>query len=185
MTTGCETCQKYSLTYKLLTAGEMRNFYGPAPSTDLQLYEVPDRRDVLVMYNEVSEKNGSIRRRAYLLYANIHRIRANHKPRFVNPRILDEMTPIVVRQTVAATSSRNDQASVYATARTNCDSFMLYTTNGEQGPYELPTYRFKGDVVSIIALIPFAVVGDTLIFGGMTAILFLPAWGPALAGRSV
>jgi len=185
MTSGCKTCQEYSLTYKLWTASDTHNYHEPSADADLKLYQVPERMDVLVSYNEVNDKSDSTQRRAYFLYVNIERIKKNHKPRFVNPQKFNDAVPIPVEQTVSEPSSTNTHASVYATTEATLKSFTLHTASGDQGPYDLPVYRFKSDVAWNTVLTPFAVVGDALIFGGMTAILFLPAWGPSLSGRSL
>ena len=181
-TVGCETCQKYSLTCRLWTNAEMRNFHEPSPDAGVNLYRVPAQGDVLVLYNEGNEKNDSIRRRAYLLNANLKRIQANRKPRFLNPDKANGLEPIPVEQT--ATPRLILRSYDYATAPTNGHPITLHMAGRDQGPYELPVYAGKSGLAVRAVLTPFAVVGDAALFAGITAILFSPFWGPALSGRS-
>ena len=103
------------------------NYHEPSADADLKLYQVPERRDVLVSYNEVNDKSDSIQRRAYFLYVNIERIKKNHKPRFVNPQKFNDAVPIPVEQTVSEASSTNTHAPVYATTEATLKSFTLHT----------------------------------------------------------
>jgi len=70
-------------------------------------------------------------------------------------------------------------------APTNGHPFTLHMPGRDQGPYDLPVYAGKGSIAVRRILTPFALVGDAVIFGGMTALLFMPAWGPALSGQSL
>ncbi len=161
----------------------MGNFHEPSPDAGLSLYRVPAKGDVLVLYNEGNEKNDSIRRRAYFLYANLERIQANRKPRFLDPDKAKGLEQIPVEPT--STPGIGFRSFDYAIAPTNGHPITLHMAGRDQGPYELPVYAGKSGPVVRAVLTPFAVVGDAAIFAGMTAIAFSPIWGPALSGRSL
>ena len=182
-TAGCETCQRYSFTSKLWTNDEMRAFHEPTADAGLKLYHAPDQRDVLVLYTEANEKNDSTRQRAYFLFANADKVRAGCKPRFLNPHNAGLLEPIPMVQDTS--SGFATSPPIYALAATNGHSFTLHMPGSDQGPYDLPVYAGKGSIAVRTILTPFALVGDAVIFGGMTALLFMPAWGPALSGQSL
>src|SRR6266496_4195126 len=90
---GCETVRDYSVTYKVWNNEEWRHFAGPAPSPHLAIFETANGDDILVQYDEISDTNGRIRRRAYLLYPNLERIREGKRPDFVEPALADGVQP--------------------------------------------------------------------------------------------
>lgn len=46
----------------------------PAANPDLHLFQVERQKDLLVVYDEYSERNKAVRKRAYLLYKNQQRV---------------------------------------------------------------------------------------------------------------
>ena len=79
---GCEA----SLTHRLWTQGEFRGFCRPAPEVRLRLYDLPQKKDILVVYSELSERNGDLNERAYLLQESASQLARGKKPDFLKPR---------------------------------------------------------------------------------------------------
>ncbi len=62
--TGCDTVHQYSLTYRLWDDEDLRKWSEPATDPKLELYALPERKDVVVRYGAFSEKHSLIRRHA-------------------------------------------------------------------------------------------------------------------------
>src|ERR1700682_5066198 len=77
--TGC-------LTKRLWDGNTLGNRHFPSADPKLQLFESSDRKDVLVKYDEETDKDVTSRRRAFFLMANQKRFSAGRPPRFVDPR---------------------------------------------------------------------------------------------------
>src|SRR5207249_3321366 len=85
-----------SLTSKLWHSPSFCNFNEPAAKPDLKLFQHEGPADVLVQYNEVREKDGSVRRRTFFLNRNIERLQAGRKPRFVHATTVAGLKPVPV-----------------------------------------------------------------------------------------
>jgi hypothetical protein len=72
----------------------VRSFAEPASDPRLALFANPGGEDVLVLYDESSEKNDRVQRRAYFLEPNAERIAQHKKPRFVDPQAAAAMNPL-------------------------------------------------------------------------------------------
>src|SRR5689334_24260853 len=81
--TGCETSYP-SLTCGLWTGNVLRSFNEPAADPAIRIYQSVRPPDLLVTYDESLERNDQLRRRAFYLQANLERLRAGRKPRFVS-----------------------------------------------------------------------------------------------------
>src|SRR6185312_6243618 len=84
LATGCDTMRDSTMTGRLWDAGGVNRCL-PAPTPNLKLYRTQDDKDVLVTYDELREKNDSIRRRAFFFKPNIRRLEDRKRPKFVNP----------------------------------------------------------------------------------------------------
>src|SRR5262245_54959770 len=67
LASGCETASDYSVTYKLWKRNGPDDFNGPALDSRLAVYEDPRRADVLVTYDERTQRDDQSRRRAFYL----------------------------------------------------------------------------------------------------------------------
>jgi len=65
--TGCETVEKYSLTYRVWDNGNWCKFNEPMPNPNLALFEATNHAYVLVEYDAFSEKHSAVKRCAYFL----------------------------------------------------------------------------------------------------------------------
>jgi len=63
VSTGCESVRESSITGRFWDGGGA-NRYLPAPQSNVRFYRTSDSHEVLVTYDELREKDDSIRRRA-------------------------------------------------------------------------------------------------------------------------
>src|SRR5258708_7596088 len=84
--TGCE-----SLTGQLWSGDYGDDHRRAAPEPDLKLSQTPDRKDVLVQYDEMRSKDAKIQRRAYLLFANQKTVAAGRKPQFITGKAVGRL----------------------------------------------------------------------------------------------
>ena len=171
--TGCETVKEYSLSYKLWTNDEMRSFAEPAADPRLALFANRRGEGVLVQYDETSEKNEQVRRRAYFLEPNAERITQHEKPRFVDPQASATMSPVPQTQTRAwVTNVAAGQTPLTAWTENGRD-FSLLRDGEVDGPYALPVYQESNATLVRVTLTPFAAAGDTVMVGVVASVVAL------------
>ncbi len=112
--TGCETIEKYSLTYRLWDTGDLSKWSEPAPNPNLALFGTTNGADVLVHYDALSERHSTVERRAYYLRQNEARVAAGKKPKLVSVSVADGMKPIAVLPTPAAAANLPSGLTAYA-----------------------------------------------------------------------
>jgi hypothetical protein len=136
------------------------------------LYDARAEQEVLVIYDELSERHQTIRSRAYLLYANAERIERRRPPHFVSPDRVKNLRalPIVVAGGPLPWPSNE---TLYALMATNGTSFSLCSAGKTMGSHELPVYDNGHVGAKRVLLTPVAVVADATIVGGF---LFLWIW---------
>jgi hypothetical protein len=179
---GCQTSPDWSLTYKLWNNESFQNFNAPAFDPHLELFADESRSDVLVIYDEVREKNGAIRRRAFFANRNLDRIRAGRKPRFVSSGVSSGLKPIPV---VRSGSGKRVPAKGLAVLRTDQrHEFYLYSDGRELGPVGLPIYGSSGGVRKTL-LTPLTITGDTLIVGTVVGLWAAMAYAQSGASISI
>ena len=171
---GCEAARKHSLTYRLWTNGEMNSYCEPAGEPNLALFEATNRADILVLYNAVSEKHGGVHRRAYLLHRETSRVSKRKRPHFVNAEAARGQRPIPVLERTPADSA-GDQTECAIPMRER-GSFTLYRRGEKPSSYELPVYQERSGTFLRTALTPFAVAGDTVMVGGVAAVVAFVWW---------
>jgi hypothetical protein len=138
----------------------------PADGPKLQLYDAPQHKDVLVVYQEYSERHDSVHTRSYWLLKNQKRLEQRRSPEFVGFPYPRHLEPIpVFAETNAPAAGLNAFAS-YAVVGTNQNSFLLYSSAQNGGPYRLPVYNDGIGRTERIALTPLCVVADITIVGG-------------------
>jgi hypothetical protein len=147
--TGCVTAELW----------EEKGFDGfkqAARPPNLQVHKAPG--DWLIEYDEASENNERIRRRAYYLNQNQAAIAAHKKPRFVR-------SPKPASFPVAQ-----------ALISTNGQQFTVYAGAVDIGTHEFPVYPAPSGRVKQILLTPLAVVVDATIVGACVAAIAGYAW---------
>jgi hypothetical protein len=177
---GCETVRDYSLTCRLWD-GEVRSYCEPLSNPDLALYDAASKKDVLVQYNSISDRQEGIRRRAYFLEANRARIQAGKAPHFVHRKPRPGWPAIPVSGQPAPVG---DSVSTNIHARMSGKSFTLYRQDQLPETCPLPDYRDDHQVLMRAALTPFAVTGDAIMAGTVVGLVaaycYVASGGPGV-----
>ena len=173
---GCETVEKYSLTYRVWDNDDWRKWSEPAPNPNLALFESTNYADVLVQYDAVSEKHSKFKRRAYHLYLNQARMDAGAKPEPVNPSVADGMKPIPVLPAQGALTNQPPGFPAYAVVTKEGRGFTLYRPMEPESAFDLPVYAETSGTATRIVLTPFAVAGDTVMVGAVAAVVGFLMW---------
>ncbi|GEM_PF-925149 len=176
LVTGCETVERYSLTYKLWNDGDFRNYCQPAPKPNLALFSDAFDGDVLVEYDALSDKHSAIERRAYFLEANRSRVGAGRKPKFVDLAMASGMKPIPVLDCGSAITNSLPWFACYPFKAEGGPGFKLHRMNGAESIYELPVYLESFGTPTRVVLTPFAVLGDTVMAGAVASAMAFLVW---------
>ena len=174
--TGCETVEKYSLTYRLWDNGDLRKWTEPAPNPNLALFDTTNRADVLVQYDAFSEKHSTVKRRAYYLQQNAERISAGKKPEWVQSSVADGMKPIAVLPAQGAGSNLPPDLPSFAVVTNEGRAFTLYRPPKSEATFDFPVYPETSGTPTRIVLTPFAVAGDTVMVGAVAAFVGFLVW---------
>lgn len=144
----------------------------PDLDADVRLYEAGQQKDLLVVYDEYSERTDSVRPRAYFLDAERNRIRRGKQPHFVSTNLAGQFSPLPVYRVLPETSAVSSPP-LYALYSTNTQSFTIYSNGAGMSSHRLPVYGDPVTRVERIALTPLAVTADLTIVGGL---VFLWGW---------
>jgi hypothetical protein len=144
----------------------MRHFAEPANDAKLEVFILPSR-DVLVRYDELRERDGTTRQRAYLLSKNVDRIRRHEKPRFCNPASIPDLQAVPVTNLSIVQPDLPRVSAGYSSDR---KTFELIGIPGLDGTYELPVYVENNGAVLRMALTPFAIAGDIVVVGAVVGV---------------
>ena len=173
---GCETAQKYSLTYRLWECGEWRKFSEPAPNPKLALFESTNRADVLVQYDALSERHSTVERRAFYLQQNEASVAAGKKPEWVKPSVADGTKPIQVLPTREGVTNLPPERPSFAVLTSEGRGFTLYRPPDPEATFDLPVYAETSGTPTHLVLTPFAVAGDTLMVGAVASFVAFLLW---------
>jgi hypothetical protein len=174
--TGCETVEKYSLTYRVWDNDDWRKWSEPAPKPNLVLFESTNYTDVLVQYDAFSEKHSKVERHAYYLHPSQARIEAGTKPELVKPSEADGMRPIPVLLTQGGLTNQPSKLPAYAVVTREGRGFTLYRSMGSESAFDLPVYVETSGTPIRVGLTPFAVAGDTVMVGAVAAVVGFLLW---------
>ena len=165
LATGCDTMRDSTLTGRLWDPGEVNRCL-PAPQPNLKLYRTPDDKDVLVTYDELREKNDSIRRRAFFFQPNVRRLEAHKRPKFVSPDKVVELKLIRVSE-----AGNTNAPVIFAKISADNQAFTLIWFGTDFGPYALPVYVDRGSEVRRALLTPLATMGDVIVVVVVVAVV--------------
>lgn len=155
---------------------DLRKFSEPAPEPNFALFETTSHTDVLVQYDAVSKQPSTIKRASYFLQPNQARITAGKKPKWVNPAVADGMQSIPVLPVAAAATDTPPEHTTYALTTHEGRGFSLYGPGASKEEFALPVYAETSGTFTRLVLTPFAVVGDTVLAGGVTAVVGVFVW---------
>ncbi len=154
-----------SVTYRLWTRGEFRGDCRPAPEPRLRLHESPQGKDVVVIYDELSERNGNVQERAYLLRANAARLARGKRPRFLKPAQYQFMAGEVAYDLISGPDAiPSFRIRPYSPDRQSSFAGEIFS---------LPLYRDHTGYPALAALTPLAVAADASIVGFCLGLLGL------------
>ena len=165
---GCNTMHDSTITGHLWDAGAVNRCL-PAPKPNLKLYRIAANDDVLVTYDELREKNDSIRHRAFFFKANVRKLEERKKPKFINPAKVADLELIPV----TAAGDTNGPIGGIVSARISQDDqeFTLVWHGAELGPYVLPVYVDSGSQFKRTVLTPVTAAGDVLVVVVVVAVV--------------
>src|SRR5579859_1551790 len=127
LTSGC-------VTHHLWTESHFDEWNQGAGNPNLHLFDDQPRHDLLVVYDEYSDRHEVTRTRAYLLQQNEPELKQHLRPRFVSVNCAQGLpaVPIFATQPVTPTPQ------TYAVSGTNSQSFRVFSGGGKTGAdYEL------------------------------------------------
>lgn len=156
---GCATDDSILLTQHLWQSESFRRFHEPASDPRLEVHRSEKPSDYLVTYDEVREKDGRIRRRAFYLKANLNRLASRRRPAFVNPAKAASLEAVPVGAIVA-----------------DGDRWQLREPDGSTLEFTLPTYASRGATALKILITPFTVTSDTIIVGSILGVFIASAY---------
>src|ERR1051326_6062307 len=176
LATGCES---YPMTYALWKKSELVKHCEPAPNPRLQLFQSVKPNDILVQYDELRERSDAVRRRAFYLYANLSKLEARRKPRFVSLDRAGGLGPIAVFLNSVNETNLPAGPAVYAILSTNGFNFSLHSATGTWCNFQLPAYEDSLTQGERVLLTPVTVVGDVVV-GAMVVGAFVDRKGTRL-----
>jgi hypothetical protein len=159
------------VTKGLWANGNLEAWNQPADKTNLRLYEEPNRKDLLVVYDEYKERSGATHARAYWLNENEERLEQRRTPDFVSTNSALHLTAVPVF--VTPPDATNRPAELYALFTTSEQSFTLYSGCREIRCYRLPQYNDGKGKVEKAVLTPLAITADLSIVGGILGYAYL------------
>jgi hypothetical protein len=160
-------------THALWTKADFSDFNQPAQNVNLRLFADGSRDDLVVVYDEYSERHDSTRTRAYLLRENQTRIEQQRSPLFAKTNSFSALQPVPVFLTTNAISAASPP--FFAVLSTNSQSFTLCSNGHVTGPYALPVYNDGKGQMERIALTPLTATADLTIVGGVLGYYYVVA----------
>ena len=148
----------------------------PANPVNLRLFHATRRNDLLVIYDEYSERSDGVRTRAYWLNENQARLAKKHAPHFTSTNLITrQLSPVPIFHSTPGET--NWTFALYAVVETNRQSFTLFYKNGNLSRHDLPTYNDGKGPIEKIALTPVAVTADVTIAAGFFGYWYLQGLG--------
>ncbi len=182
---GCQSTWDESLTARLWHNPSFRSVNEPAPNPNVRLFQPEGGADLLVQYDEVREKDGAARGRAFYLARNLKRLQAGRKPRFVDTNAVAGLKPVPVL--VRRQAEPVAKGGWHVVVSDDWQTFTLQTDGVAVDTFRLPAYETTGGKVQRTLLTPFAVTGDVvcvgLYVGTVAAVIWLQSGAPGLTCR--
>jgi hypothetical protein len=167
------------VTQKLWENDNLESWNEPAPNPRVGLFVDNQKGDMLVVYDELSERHSVTHTRAYWLNENEKLLEQRHAPHFVSTNLASALVPIPVL--LVTTNQIAFPPPPYALVETNGRSFTLHLDR-DQNTYDLPNYNDGKGKVEKFALTPLANVADISIVGGVLGYYILQ--GMAASGAN-
>jgi len=152
-------------THALWTEVQLDNWNEPADDVHLRVYNGVKQKDLLVVYDEYSERYDSIHPRAYWLYRNQERLSRGLRPSFSRVDLSRRLKGVPILPAPLGTTNLPPEL-LYAVSTANSQTFAVFSGNHEMGSHDLPVYNDGKGEVERLALTPLSVVADVTIVGG-------------------
>jgi hypothetical protein len=165
------------VTHELWKNDNLEAWNQPATNPNLRLFTTSQKDDLLVVYDEYSERNDKTHPRAYWLKENQNIIDQRKFPHFISTNTFG-----FAAVPVFSTGTDPINLPLYAVVATNGQSFTLHLDNGSTESHDLPFYNDQKGKVEKFALTPLATAADVTIVGGVFGYFFLE--GMAQSGAS-
>lgn len=159
------------MTQKLWTDMPLDEWNQPATSPNLQIFDDQHQHDLLVVYDEYSDRRCSTRRRAYFLQQNDANLKQHARPHFVSSSHSNGLAVVPVLYTAPAVSPNQ----LYAVTATNSTCFSVFSGRHELCSHELPVYNDGVGPAERVAFTPVTVTMDATIIGGVCGYICLYA----------
>jgi hypothetical protein len=181
LSTGCDTVRDSSMTGQLWDAGGVNRCL-PAAKPNAKLYRTADHQDVLVTYDELREKNDSIRRRAFFFKPNLRRLEDRKKPRFVEPAKIVALSLVQIPE--VGSTNASPQETILVKLSDDGQEFTLLWSGTDLGPYALPVYVDRGSETKRFFMTPLTATGDFIVVVVVVAVVagVIVAYGYAGSG---
>lgn len=160
------------VTKHLWESSEFEDWNRPAANSHLHVYQAEPKNDLLVVYEEYSERRDSTRARAYWLNENQKLVEDRHMPHFVSTNSIDHFSALPI---YSAPIDVSHLLPPFVITATNEQSFTLYSEGGASATHSLPFYNDRKGKAEKFALTPLATTADLTIVGGFVGYLYL-AW---------
>jgi hypothetical protein len=144
----------------------------PAGNLNLRLFEAQPQTNLLVIYDEFSERNDAVHTRAYWLNENQPLVDQRLRPHFTRTIAMRNLRAVPVFYDPIP-AAMNLPPGLCAVVATNKESFTLYRASRAIGSHDLPVYNDGKGQVERIALTPVAVTADITIVGGYLGCWYL------------
>ena len=135
----------------------------PASQTNLQVYNAAQKQDLLVIYDEVSDRTLAVHTRAYWLHQNQQRVVAQKRPHFVSPNLASQLAAVPIFQ--APPTGTNAPGPLYIVAPKFDLTFTVYANQMADGTYGLPFYKDRVGQAERFFFSPVAITVDAALVG--------------------
>lgn len=165
------------MTHKLWTESPLDEWNEPSPDVHLQVFRVPQPADWLVVYDELSDRNNSVQRRAFFLGVNQKRIAEQRRPHFAKTNSAEGLMPVPLYL-----STPTNPPVFYGL--TNCissEKIRLFAAGQPVDTFALPVYADGWGRVQKIIWTPVAVTADLTIIGGCLGCIWLYSGGVGIS----
>lgn len=168
------------VTKALWENGNLEAWKEPATNPNPRFYEGRRQKDLLVVYDEYSERRDATRTRAYWLNENQERILQRRRPDFVSTNAALRMPALPVFDQLPKVTNR---PPLYVLLGSDRQSFTVYSATEPLVSCGLPVYNDGKGKIEKAALTPPAVTADLTIVGGFLGYFWLE--GFAQSGGSI
>ena len=163
------------VTHALWTESRLDTWNEPAVNPSLHVFHGSQQDNLLVVYDEFSDRHETTNARAYFL--NLTQPPPLHeRPQFVSVNNTNGLAPVPVFCAVPT----NPPDLFCTVAETNGSDFKVSSSGRVTGPYQLPVYDDGMGRVEKVALTPVAVTVDLTIIGGVIVYCWIYFGGPGL-----